>query len=72
MNENRTVSKSDTNLTRVRSADVPAGLIQMRTAHGYESRIGRRCSNILEMLDAGTAKPTDIARQARDLAELTG
>jgi len=43
----------------------------MRNAHGYDTPIGHRCSNILEMLDAGTAKPSDIAEQARQLAELT-
>ncbi len=70
MNENRTVSNPDTNLTRAVSRYVPTGLIQMRAAHGYDSPIGRRCSNILEMMDAGTAKPADIADQVRQLAGL--
>ena len=47
------------------------GLVRMRRARGYDSAIGHRCSNILEMLDSGTAKPADIARQVRELAELT-
>ncbi len=46
------------------------GLVRMRRAHGYKSKVGRRCSNILEMLDSKTAKPADIARQIRDLAGL--
>ena len=51
--------------------DIGTGLAKMRNAHGYDTPIGHRCSNILEMLDAGTAKPSDIAEQARQLAELT-
>lgn len=31
----------------------------------------RRCTNILEMLDAGTARPSDIAEQVRELAALS-
>ncbi len=46
------------------------GLAKMRRAHGYNTPIGRRCSNILEMMDAGTAKPGDIADQVRQLAGL--
>ncbi len=49
---------------------VTNGLVQMRRAHGYKSKVGRRCSNILEMMDAGTAKPADIADQVRQLAGL--
>lgn len=49
---------------------VTNGLVQMRRAHGYDSPIGHRCSNILEMLDAGTAKPADIAAQVAELAGL--
>jgi hypothetical protein len=45
-------------------------LIALRKKHGANSPIGRRCSNILEMLEAG-AKPEDIAAQVRDLAALT-
>lgn len=46
------------------------GLARMRRAHGYDTPIGRRCSNILEMLDAGTARPGDIAEQVAELASL--
>ncbi len=50
---------------------ITGGLKKLRDAHGAHTRAGRRCSNIMEMLDAGTAKPADIARQVRELAELT-
>jgi len=70
VNDSRTCGKIDTPLTQVCSADVPAGLIQMRRTHGYDTPIGHRCSNILEMLDAGTAKPADIATQVRELSSL--
>lgn len=46
------------------------GLAKMRSAHGYDTPIGHRCSNILEMLDAG-AKRSDIAVQVAELAALT-
>lgn len=45
-------------------------LVKMRQRHGHDTQIGRRCSNILEMLDAGTAKPADLAEQVRELAGL--
>ena len=47
------------------------GLIALRRKYGADTAIGHRASNILEMLDAGTARPADIARQVRELAELT-
>ncbi len=71
MNGSGTGPKIDTPLTHSSSRDVPAGLIQMRRAHGHTSKVGRRCSSILEMMDAGTAKPADIADQVRQLAKLT-
>jgi hypothetical protein len=49
---------------------VTNGLVQMRRAHGHDTPIGHRCSNILEMLDSGTAKPADIAVQVRELSGL--
>lgn len=70
-NDARTCNQIGTRLTQRRSADVPDGLVQMRRRHGFDSPIGRRCSNILEMLDAGTAKPADIAEQVAELAALT-
>lgn len=69
-NDAGTSSPRDTDLTRDRSADVPAGLAQMRTKYGHDTPAGHRCSNILEMMDAG-AKRSDIARQISELAELT-
>lgn len=51
--------------------EVLPGLAKMRRAHGYNTPIGRRCSNILEMLDAGTARPADIAEQVAELAALS-
>lgn len=50
--------------------DTISGLIQMRRAHGADTPIGHRCSNILEMMDAGTARPDDIARQVSELSSL--
>ena len=50
--------------------EVLPGLAKMRNAHGYDTPIGHRCSNILEMLDAGTAKPADIAAQVAELSGL--
>ncbi len=46
------------------------GLVRMRRAHGYNTPIGRRCSNILEMMDAGTANPADIEALERDLKKV--
>lgn len=50
---------------------IVGGLKKLRDASGADTPIGHRCSNIMEMLDAGTAKPADIAAQVRQLAELT-
>lgn len=70
VNDSGTCQKIDTPLTQDGSRDVPTGLVQLRRRHGYDTPIGHRCSNILEMLDAGTAKPADIAVQVRELSGL--
>ena len=49
---------------------VTNGLVKLRRAHGHDTPIGHRASNILEMMDAGTAKPADIARQVAELSSL--
>ena len=49
---------------------VCSDLTRLRRTHGADTPIGHRASNILEMLDAGTALPSDIARQVRELGSL--
>lgn len=46
-----------------------AGLATLRNKYGHDTPAGRRCSNILEMMDAG-ARPSDIAIQVHELASL--
>jgi hypothetical protein len=60
MNESETGSISDPELTQAGSRSVPVtgDLKRMRTRYGYDSPIGRRCSNILEIMD-GMPRPPE-------------
>ncbi len=76
MNENRTVSNSDTNLTQARSLDVRGGILVQRRRFGAKTLPGRLCSNIDEALQNRETATGDqlqrldgsIATWVRDLA----
>ena len=46
-------------------------LIVMREAHGADSAVGHRCSNIVELLQMPELPKALLARQMADLARLT-
>lgn len=50
MNENRTGSDGDTNLTQARSLDVRSGILVQRRRFGAGTLAGHLCSNIDEAL----------------------
>jgi hypothetical protein len=45
-------------------------LIALRVAHGADSPVGHRCSNIIELLQTPELPKDLIARQMTDLARL--
>lgn len=73
-NEMGTVSKSGTPLTEAGSRTVlektRRDLIVMREAHGADSPIGHRCSNIVELLQMPELPKALLARQMGDLQRL--
>ena len=74
VNDPRTDLDSDTRLTRASSRtflqEIARDLIVMREAHGADSPIGHRCSNIVELLQVPELPKDLIARQMADLARL--
>lgn len=75
VNDPRTGSASDTPATHQGSRAVleqtRRDLIVMREAHGADSAIGHRCSNIVELLQMPELPKALLARQMADLARLT-
>jgi hypothetical protein len=74
-NDVGTVSNIDVGLTQPGSRTVleqtRRDLIVMREAHGADSAIGHRCSNIVELLQMPELPRTLLARQMADLHRLT-
>ena len=75
VNITRTDGKIDTPLTHLGSRTVleqtRRDLIVMREAHGADSAIGHRCSNIVELLQVPELPMALLARQMADLHRLT-
>ncbi len=73
-NDARTCQPNGTRLTQPRSPDVLAktrrDLIALRRAHGADSAIGHRCSNLVELLQLPELPKDLIQRQMNDLARL--
>lgn len=58
MNDSGTRTESGRGLTHDRSGfDLVGGLSKIRRKYGYNSAIGRRCSNIVEMMKSLPAGP---------------
>ena len=74
MNDAGTCSEGDTQLTRAGSRDVldqtRRDLIVMREAHGADSPIGHRCSNIVELIQVPEVPKFQLERQMADLQRL--
>jgi hypothetical protein len=75
MNDSGTNGKIDARLTHQGSRTVleqtRRDLIVMREAHGADSPIGHRCSNIVELLQMPELPKALLARQMADLQRLT-
>jgi hypothetical protein len=75
VNNPRTSADFGTNLTQGGSRTVleqtRRDLIVMREAHGADSAIGHRCSNIVELLQVPELPKALLARQMADLHRLT-
>jgi hypothetical protein len=74
MNDSGTCTTTDTPLTRGCSGSdlerTRRDLIVMREAHGADSPIGHRCSNIVELLQMPELPKDLLQRQMIDLARL--
>lgn len=74
MNDSGTSGSIDTGLTQACSPDVLnrtiRDLIVMRAAHGADSPIGHRCSNLVELIQTPNPPADLIQRQMTDLARL--
>lgn len=70
----RTDSKIDTSVTQPRSVfdlkTTRRGLIALRNAHGADTPIGHRCSNLVELLQMPELATGLIQRQMADLERL--
>jgi hypothetical protein len=73
-NDSRTCRPTGTRLTQASSRtvleDARRDLIVMRDAHGADSPIGHRCSNIVELIQMRNPPRDLVQRQTADLARL--
>lgn len=74
VNDTGTDRKIDTPLTQPCSPDVLSrtrrDLIVMRDAHGADSAVGHRCSNLVELIQVPEVPKFQLERQMADLQRL--
>jgi hypothetical protein len=73
-NMDGTNAKSDTPLTQAGSGSVldqtRRNLIALRVKHGAETPVGRRCSNLIELIQCPEIPHHQVTRQMDDLQRL--